>query len=74
MEVANVMDSSSKCSKMSLPVDNEQDFYLSIQPNVINPKLLLLIIHFLVQNYFILMILSFLENTSRSNDARSSKC
>ncbi|CAH1713183.1 unnamed protein product [Aphis gossypii] len=33
MEVANDMDSSSKCSKMSSPVENEQDFYLSIQPN-----------------------------------------
>lgn len=46
MEVANDMDSSSKCSKMSSPVENEQDFYLSIQPNVINSKLLLIIKHF----------------------------
>jgi len=46
MEVANVMDSSSKCSKMSLPVENEQDFYLSIQPNVTNSKLLLITKHF----------------------------
>lgn len=74
MEVANVMDSSSKCSKMSLPVENEQDFYLSIQPNVINSKLLLIIKHFSIQNYFILMILLILENTSRSNDARSFEC
>lgn len=71
MEVANVMDSSSKCSKMSLPVENEQDFYLSIQPNVINSKLLLIIKHFSIQNDFILMIL---ENTSRSNDARPFEC
>lgn len=74
MEVANVMTSSSKCSKISLPVENEQDFYLSIQPNVINSKLLLIIKHFLIQNYFILMILLILENTSRSNDARPFEC
>ncbi|XP_025209223.1 histone-lysine N-methyltransferase trithorax isoform X1 [Melanaphis sacchari] len=31
-EVSNVKDPSSKCSKMPLPVDNEQDFYVSFQP------------------------------------------
>jgi len=48
MEVTNTVDSSStiKCSKMIIPVDNEQDLYLSIQPNVNNPKLLLLVIIF----------------------------
>lgn len=67
MEVTNVMESSttSKCSKIPIPVDNEQDLYLSIQPNVNNPK-------FLIKKYFTPIVLIFLENTSRSNDARSS--
>jgi len=40
MEVTHVLESSStlKCSKMPIPIANEQDFYLSIQPNVNNPK------------------------------------
>lgn len=44
MEVTKIMDSSStlKCSKIPILVDNEQDFSLSIQPNVTNPKLLLI--------------------------------
>ncbi|XP_022167884.1 histone-lysine N-methyltransferase trithorax isoform X3 [Myzus persicae] len=35
VEVTNVMESSNtlKCSKMPIPIDNEQDLYLSIQPN-----------------------------------------
>jgi len=47
MEVSNVIESSTtlKCSKMPIPVDNEQDFYLSIQPIVINPKFLLIVIN-----------------------------
>lgn len=48
MEVTNTMESSStlKCSKKPMTIDNEQDLYLSIQPNVNNPKLLLLVINF----------------------------
>lgn len=48
MEVTNVMESSTtlKCSKMPIPVDNEQDLYLSIQPNVNNPKFLLIVTNF----------------------------
>lgn len=36
MEVTSITDPNNtlKCSKMSLPNDNEQDFYSSYQPNV----------------------------------------
>jgi len=48
MEVTNAIESTStlKCLKMSMPIDNKQDLYLSIQPNVNNPKFLLLVINF----------------------------
>lgn len=37
MEVTSITDPSIlKCSKTSVPIDNEQDFYLSCQPNVSN--------------------------------------
>lgn len=44
MEVTSVRDSTNilKSSKISVPVNNEQDFYLSVQPNVSNYKSLYL--------------------------------
>lgn len=80
VEVTNVKDQSGKCTKLSNLVDNEQDFYLSIQPNVslffIDYSCHLANIKFYVLNTknILFLLLTNLENSSRSNDARSLKC
>lgn len=80
MEVTNIKDQSGKCTKLSNLVDNEQDFYLSIQPNVslffIDYSCHLANIKFYLLNTknILFLLLTNLENSSRSNDARSFKC
>lgn len=73
MEVTSVTTDSSnsiKCSKMTLPI-NDQDLYLSFQPNV---SFIIFSISKFYKKYFILINCMYLENFTRFNDAGSSKC